>query len=89
MRPIKIINNYVFVVTEDATEEHPDGWIHGVYINWNEANGKFNSLLDKEYPGLSLGNSYYQDPRSTGFHLLKLPVHGKNVNGTLGQFLRA
>ena len=76
LKPIKIINNYVFVVIEDATEKHPDGWIHGVYINFNEAHGKFESLLNKYYTGLP-------------FHILKLPVQGKNVQGTLGQFLRA
>ncbi len=70
-KPYKVTNNYVFIVYECAKKVQnaefglsvSDGYIHGVYINQDEATGKAHSLI-------ATGRGYIA--------VLKKPLQGKS-----------
>ena len=68
MKPVKIINSYVYIVLEHHTQK-ADAKIHGVYINKEEAEGKFVKLTKRNMGGY--------------LAVLKKPVLGKPAISTI------
>jgi hypothetical protein len=82
MKPVKVINNYVYIVYECPTSfkltkggegiKYKGGTIHGVYVNHSEAMGKSLKLSYNKEGTLNTKLGY--------MCILKKPVQGKDRN---------